>query len=163
MSLFSKLSKRNNGLITVSAPVKGTGVPISEVNDPVFSGEIMGKGIAIIPREGTIISPVRGTVSTIFETGHAVAITSEEGPEILIHVGLDTVALKGMYFKKHVEDGQHIEKGTLLIEADIEKIKEAGYDTTIPVTICNTIDYKEVEGVPGEITDMTQTIITIKK
>ena len=122
----------------LGAPVKGTCIPIQEVADPTFAEEIIGKGIAIKPSDGRVYAPADGTVSSIFPTGHAVGITTTDGVEVLIHVGLDTVELKGQHFQAAVEAGQKVKKGDFLLEADLEQISGAGYDTVVPVVICNS-------------------------
>ena len=103
----------------------------------------MGKGIAIEPTLGEVTAPVDGVVSNVFRTGHAVYVTSKEGAEILIHVGINTVKLKGEHFTKHVKEGDAVKKGDLLLSFDIEKIKEAGYEVVTPVIIANTSSYTE--------------------
>ncbi|NLL78704.1 MAG: PTS glucose transporter subunit IIA [Clostridiales bacterium] len=156
MGLFDKLLGKSGKEFVIGAPVEGECVPISEVSDPTFGEEILGKGIAIRPANGLIKAPADGIVSTVFPTGHAVAITTEDGVEILVHIGLDTVSLNGEGFTKHVEEGQKVKMGDLLIEADLARIGEK-YDTITPVVICNTSDYKEVNGetgkqvVPGDV------------
>ena len=130
MKLFQNLMGKDNGIV-VESPVSGRLVSIKEVNDPTFSEEILGKGAAVIPSGNRICSPVDGTVTTMFPTGHAAAVTGDNGIEVLIHVGLDTVKLNGEHFTIHASDGQKVKKGDLLMEADIEKIKEAGYTPMI--------------------------------
>lgn len=129
--------------VTIGSPLTGTVKPLSEVNDPAFSSGAMGKGIAIEPTLGEVTSPVDGVVSNVFRTGHAVYVTSKEGAEILIHVGINTVKLKGEHFTKHVKEGDAVKKGDLLLSFDIEKIKEAGYEVVTPVIIANTSSYTE--------------------
>lgn len=129
----------------IAAPVKGECIPISEVADPTFAEEILGKGVAIKPSEGKFYAPADGTITTLFPTGHAVGMTTPDGVEILIHVGLDTVQLKGQFFDAKVNDSQSVKKGDLLLEADLDEIKKAGYDTVTPVLICNSSDYSSVE------------------
>ena len=116
MGLFDFMKKKG---ISLAAPVKGECIPVSEVADPTFAEEILGKGIAIKPSEGKFYAPADGVVSTVFPTGHAVGVTTPEGVEILIHVGLDTVQLKGQFFRTLVEENQQVSKGDLLLEADI--------------------------------------------
>lgn len=142
MGLFDFVKKKR---ILIAAPVKGECIPISEVSDPTFAEEILGKGIAIKPAEGKIYAPADGTVSTVFPTGHAVGVTTPEGVEILIHVGLDTVQLKGQFFRTMVEENQKVKRGELLLEADIQEIAGAGYDTVTPVIICNSAELAEVK------------------
>lgn len=128
----------------ILAPVSGKAVPMSEVNDPTFSQEILGKGVAVIPTEGRVVAPAAGEVVVMFETKHAVSIRTEDGAELIIHIGLDTVNLKGQFFTSHVNQGDHVKAGDLLVEFDMEKIKEAGYDVITPVIVCNTPDYPDM-------------------
>ena len=128
----------------VSAPVSGICIPLSEVNDAVFSQKILGDGAAIIPSEGKVYAPVNGTVSTVFDTKHAIGLLSEDGVELLIHIGIDTVNLEGKYFTAHVESGQKIRKGDLLVSFDQEMIQKAGYDTVTPVLITNTAEFHSI-------------------
>ena len=127
--------------ITLYSHLNGTVVPIENVEDDVFSQKILGEGIAVEPSEGKLYSPCNGTVDGVFDTKHAVNLVSEEGTEILLHIGIDTVKLDGKYFEAHVEDGQKIKKGDLLITFDMDKIREAGFKLTTPMIICNTDDY----------------------
>ena len=101
-------------------------------------------GFAVIPAEGKIYAPADGEISMVFDTLHAVTMTTSQGTELLIHIGLDTVTLKGEPFISHVSGGQQVKKGDLLLEADLEKIKSAGLDTITPVLICNTDDYNKI-------------------
>ena len=120
----------------IYAPCKGRVVPLAEVPDPVFADKVLGDGFAVIPADGE--------VAMVFDTLHAVTLTSAQGAEILIHIGLDTVTLKGEPFKAHVAAGDKVKKGDLLIEADLDKIEKAGLNTIIPVLICNTDDYGKI-------------------
>ncbi len=134
--------------VEIGSPAAGKCVSIKNVPDPTFSEEILGKGTAIEPSDGKFYAPADGTISTLFPTLHAIGITPADGVELLIHVGLDTVNLKGAHFTAHVEEGKKVSKGDLLLEADLKAIAEAGYNTITPVLICNSADFKEV--VPGE-------------
>ena len=127
--------------ITLYSHLNGTVVPIENVEDDVFSQKILGEGIAVEPSEGRLYAPCNGTVDGVFDTKHAVNLVSEDGAEILLHIGIDTVKLDGRYFEAHVEDGQKIKKGDLLISFDMDKIKKAGFKLTTPLIICNTDDY----------------------
>lgn len=127
------------------APIKGKAIELSEVNDGVFSEGMLGKGIGIEPEEGRAVSPVNGTVSVVFDTKHAIGITSDEGVEVLIHIGLDTVQLNGQYYTTHVKVGDKVNVGDLLVEFDKEKIQEAGYRTVTPIIISNTDAFKDVK------------------
>ena len=129
----------------ILAPVAGKAVPMSEVNDPTFSQEILGKGVAIIPDEGKVVAPVDGEVVVVFETRHAVSIRTSYGAELIIHIGLDTVNLGGKFYTAHVSPGDRVKAGDLLVEFDLEQIKEAGYDVITPVLVCNTPDFPNME------------------
>jgi len=128
----------------ISSPFTGEAKPLSELKDAAFASGALGKGVAIEPSEGKLYSPVSGTVSALFPTHHAIGITSDQGAEILIHIGMDTVQLEGEYFSAHTTQGAHIEKGQLLIEFDIKGIKSAGYVVTTPVVVTNHEKYKLV-------------------
>lgn len=140
---------KNKGTM-LGAPVNGKAVPISQVSDPTFGEEILGKGVAIIPTDGKVYAPVDGEISMMFDTLHAFSMTSTDGIEILVHIGLDTVSLKGEPFKAHVEAGATVKKGDLVLTADLDAIKSAGLDTITPIIICNTDDYLKVEGFTGK-------------
>lgn len=128
----------------ITSPVKGNVMQLSEVKDEAFSSGTLGKGIAIDPTEGKLVSPVSGTVSALFPTNHAIGIATDNGAEILMHIGLDTVQLDGMFFKSYVKQGDRVEKGQKLIEFDIEQIKEAGYSVVTPVIVTNSNNYSEI-------------------
>ncbi|MCR4364914.1 MULTISPECIES: beta-glucoside-specific PTS transporter subunit IIABC [Bacillus amyloliquefaciens group] len=125
----------------IHSPIKGEVKALSEVNDSVFSGGMMGKGFAILPEEGAAVSPVEGRVTAVFKTKHAIGITSARGAEVLIHIGLDTVRLDGRHFEMHVKEGDTVAPGDLLITFDIDEIKAAGFDVITPVIITNTDQY----------------------
>ncbi|MNJ56035.1 PTS system beta-glucoside-specific EIIBCA component [compost metagenome] len=118
---------------------------MSAVPDPAFSEEIMGKGVAILPTEGRVIAPVDGTVFSVSKSGHAIGIVSDKGAEMLIHIGIDTVKLKGQHFTPHIKAGTHVTVGDLLMEFDHVAIKEAGYETITPVIITNIDQYNEID------------------
>lgn len=142
-----------NKRINISSPLNGKVVAMKDVPDETFASEVMGKGIAIDPADGKVVSPVNGKITTIFHTNHAIGITSDDGTEILIHIGIDTVELEGKYYTAHVENGSTIKKGDLLVEFDKEKINEAGYNTITPIIILNSNDYLDViETTKTEIT-----------
>ncbi|MDS9995575.1 beta-glucoside-specific PTS transporter subunit IIABC [Bacillus atrophaeus] len=125
----------------IHSPIKGEVKALSEVNDSVFSAEIMGKGFAIVPEEGLAVAPVSGIITAVFKTKHAIGITSDRGAEVLIHIGLDTVQLDGRHFDVLVKEGDKVSPGDPLVSFDIEKIKAAGYDVITPVIITNTDQY----------------------
>lgn len=139
--------------INITSPVEGNVIPLSEVSDATFAQEILGKGAAIIPEKGVIYAPFDGKIDMMFETGHAVGIVGNDGIELLVHIGIDTVNLEGKYFTPKKVTGDVVKKGDILIEFDIKKIKEAGYDVTTPVIISNTEQYVNVEiTATGEVT-----------
>lgn len=148
--------------IEIASPINGETISLSKVNDAVFASESIGKGIAIIPTDGKVFAPVSGTIKAIFETKHAIGILSDEGVEILIHIGIDTVKLGGKYFTAHIKDGDLIKKGDLLVSFDIEEIKQEGFDTITPVIITNTHNYTEIIAKNKDNIKQGETIITIK-
>ena len=139
---FEEVKSESNSIVL--APIEGKVVSLKQVNDVTFSEEIMGKGAAIIPTVGRAVAPVDGTVSALFETKHAIGLTADNGAEILIHIGLDTVKLGGKYFTSHVKSGDRVKAGDLLVEFDIEGIKKEGYEVITPVVVTNTYDYKDI-------------------
>ncbi|MBD5432423.1 MAG: PTS beta-glucoside transporter subunit IIBCA [Lactobacillus sp.] len=136
----------------IAAPVSGEAESLKDVNDPVFSTEAMGRGAAIVPdaTDGTIYAPVSGTISVAYETKHAYGIQSDQGAEVLIHIGIDTVNLKGKHFTSDVKQGDHVEKGQKLGTADINAIVSEGYDPTVMTVITNTASYANVQRIDGE-------------
>ena len=130
--------------VEIKAPVNGKAIALSEVKDEVFAGGALGKGAAIIPEDGRICAPCDGVVSLVYPTGHAIGIQSENGAELLIHIGMDTVTLEGKCFDIKVKQGQEIKAGELLIEADLEGIQSAGLDITTPIVVTNIDDYVDI-------------------
>ena len=129
----------------IESPLAGTVIPLSEVHDEVFASEMMGKGCAVIPEEGKVYAPFDGKVVGLLDSHHAVGMESTDGVEILIHVGMDTVKLNGRCFTIHVEEGEQVKKGQLLLEFDIPGIKEAGYEVTTPIVVTNSDEFNDVE------------------
>lgn len=123
---------------------KGEVVELNKVNDAVFSTGVMGNGFAIVPTEGKVFAPFAGKVTMVFETKHAIGLRSDNGVEVLVHIGLDTVNLKGEHFNVHIKEGDTIEAGQLLVEFDLEKLKELGYDTIIPFIVTNGAEFAQV-------------------
>ncbi|WP_434751103.1 beta-glucoside-specific PTS transporter subunit IIABC [Paenibacillus amylolyticus] len=132
--------------LVVFSPIEGEAILLKAVNDEAFSQEAMGKGMAIKPSKGQVVAPFDGTVQTVFRTKHSIGLRSVEGVEILIHIGIDTVKLKGQHFNVVVQEGDVVKHGQLLIEFDMEAIEKAGYDTTTPVIVTNSGDYLEILG-----------------
>ncbi|MDK6291635.1 MULTISPECIES: sucrose-specific PTS transporter subunit IIBC [Aerococcus] len=133
--------------IVLPAVASGQVKALKEVDDPVFSQEMMGKGIAILPSDGKVYSPLDGTLTVAYDTKHAYGLTGDNGVEVLIHIGIDTVNLQGQYFTSQVSQGQAVKRGDLLGTFDIEGIKSAGYDPTVMEIITNTGDYQSVTAV----------------
>ncbi|MFC9709360.1 beta-glucoside-specific PTS transporter subunit IIABC [Paenibacillus sp. NPDC056933] len=129
----------------VFSPITGEVKPLSEVPDPAFSEEIMGKGFAIQPSEGRVVSPINGTVFSLSKSGHAIGLVSDTGAEMLIHIGIDTVKLKGQFFSPKVQAGAKVAVGDVLMEFDREQIEKAGYTTITPVIITNMHQYESIE------------------
>ncbi len=128
----------------VNQPIEGKIIPLNQVEDDAFSQEVLGKGIAIIPSEGKVYAPFDGTVITLFPTKHAIGIVSDNGCEVLIHIGMNTVQLNGKYFTSHVQQGDKVKKRQLLVEFDIDHILQEGYNLETPVIITNTKDYSNI-------------------
>lgn len=143
-AVTGQISGTANAVKTVASPLVGQVIPLSEVNDPVFASEAMGKGCAVIPTEGKVYAPFDGTIVGLLDSHHAVGIESENGIEILIHVGMDTVKLNGKHFTCHIEDGQHVKCGQLLLEFDIDAIKKEGYEVVTPIVITNSDEFTEI-------------------
>ncbi|HGA1001162.1 beta-glucoside-specific PTS transporter subunit IIABC [Streptococcus suis] len=134
------ISSRKN----VFSPLSGQILPLEKVNDATFSKKMLGEGVAIIPKDGKVYAPFDGAVTSLFPTKHAIGLTSDEGVELLIHFGLETVELKGRGFVSHVSDGEKIEKGQLMLEVDVEMLVAEGYDIVTPVVVTNTQEYLDV-------------------
>lgn len=147
---------------TVYSPLTGKAIPLTEVNDSTFAGEVLGKGAAVIPEKGEVCAPFNGTVETVFETKHAIGLCSDDGVELLIHIGVNTVELEGKYYETHVNEGDRITAGQLLVSFSMEDIRKAGYDITTPVIVTNSDDYQEVcQEKTGEIRKLEK-ILTVK-
>lgn len=134
----------------VFSPVKGEMINLDSVNDPTFAQKILGDGVAVIPEDGKFYAPFDGVVETVFPTKHAIGLKSDSGIELLMHIGLDTVELKGKPYDVKVKANQRVKKGDLLVNADLDKIKKAGYETVTPLIVTNTKDFVEI--VPNEKT-----------
>lgn len=128
----------------IRSPLEGTVIPLREVEDVVFSSESMGQGAAVIPSKGQLVSPVDGVVSVTMKSAHAIAVTSNEGVEILMHIGIDTVKLKGQYFTQKVQQGDRIRQGDVLIEFDMQRIQDEGFKLTTPIVVTNSDQYRTI-------------------
>ncbi|MBQ9922690.1 MAG: PTS glucose transporter subunit IIA, partial [Clostridia bacterium] len=145
-------NKTDVGSMTLTSPLTGKIVPLDMVEDDVFSQRMLGDGAAIEPSEGKLYSPCDGTIETVFDTRHAVNIKGVDGCEILLHIGIDTVKLNGKYFTAHVNSGQTVKRGDLLLSFDMKGIKNEGYKLTSPIVVCNSDEYGEIKTVvSGEV------------
>ena len=165
--MFGKLKNLFGGDsgIEITAPVAGKVVALEDVPDPTFAQGILGPGIAIEPAEGRIVAPADGTVDVMFETGHAVSLTTADGAELLIHVGIDTVQLEGKHDKVrtvYVTQNQQVKKGDVLIEFDPAAIKAEGYQIVTPILVCNP-DAFTVEPAAGGTVAAGDALLTLKK
>ncbi|OJG99772.1 PTS system, beta-glucoside-specific IIABC component [Enterococcus termitis] len=145
----------------LSSPIPGEIIPLSQVQDEAFASEAFGKGFAVEPSEGVVFAPFDGNVVAVFPTKHAIGLLSDTGVELLIHVGLNTVELKGQYFEALVEAEEKVSKGQLLLTFDIEHIKEAGYSTQVPVIVTNTPQYASIKIVKQGSIDKNEDVLAI--
>ncbi|MEW4353562.1 beta-glucoside-specific PTS transporter subunit IIABC [Streptococcus pneumoniae] len=128
----------------IVSPLKGKVLPLEQVNDETFAGKLLGEGIAIVPSNGTVVSPIKGVVSSVFPTKHAIGLISEDGVEVLIHFGLETVNLKGEGFTSFVKEGDSVQQGDKLLEVNLDDLIEKGYDVTTPIIVTNTQTFLDV-------------------
>lgn len=168
MGLFDKLKslvsddKNSTGNIDIIAPISGEIVNIEDVPDVVFAEKIVGDGIAIKPTGNKIVAPVDGTIGKIFETNHAFSIESDNGIELFVHFGIDTVELKGEGFTRLAEEGQKVQKGDLVLELDLPLLEEKAKSTLTPVVISNMDEIKELTKLTGSVVVGETVIMQIK-
>lgn len=151
----------NDNINYIQSPIDGQIISLDKVNDEMFSNEVLGKGVAIIPSDGKVYAPAAGTISATFETKHAIGLTTDKGVDILIHVGIDTVKLKGKPFIQHVQKGEYVKKGALLLEFDIKQIQEAGFESITMVVVTNTKDYLEIIPTKKEQVSINDNLLTV--
>lgn len=162
-SFFSRLFGKDTAQReALGSPMDGELMALDAVADPVFSGKVLGDGAAVRPAVGQVLSPVDGEISTLPDTAHAVGVTSTLGAELLIHVGRDTVNLKGEHFSPKVKEGDKVKRGQLLLEFDREALLEKGFDLDTPVIVTNSDDF-ELEPTPVGPVQAGQTILTLVK
>ena len=135
---------------------------MSEVKDDTFASEVLGKGMAVIPTKGEVKAPCDATVSMIFDTKHAIGLSTDDGVELLIHIGLNTVELEGRYYTVHVNEGDKVTRGQMLITFDMDKIKEAGYDMTTPIIVTNSDDFISVKQLRTGNVDNDSSVMEVK-
>ena len=157
--LFKKKIKNEN----IISPLEGKIVKLGDVEDAVFASEALGKGVAVEPTVGELRAPSNGEITTIFPTGHAVGLTTETGVEVLMHIGMDTVELKGEGFTTNVKQGDKVKQGDLLVSFDIDFIKKAGKPVITPVVITNTANFKDIEATNNVNIVHGETLLTIVK
>ena len=146
----------------LGAHMNGEAIPLSEVKDEAFASGALGEGVAIEPSEGKLFAPADGTIETVFTTKHAVGMTTDDGTELLLHIGIDTVRLEGRHFEAYVEPDQHVKKGDLLVTFDIPAIRAEGYLCTTPMIVCNTDDYNEVKQLAGGSVRAGDDLLSVK-
>ena len=148
--------------VLIGSPVEGAAVSMTSVNDEVFSSMALGNGIAIVPEKGEVVAPEDCTVTLVYPTLHALGLMLDNGAEMIIHVGINTVQLEGKHFKKYVEEGTHVKKGTRLLSFDLDALKKEGYDTVVPIIISNTPSFQEVTGITSPRASLEKPVIAIK-
>ena len=148
--------------IVVASPVDGAIISISKLSDPVFREDVLGRGIAVLPNSGYVRAPAKGVISLMFETGHAVNLLTDSGIELLIHVGIDTVKLKGRHYtiRKNIND--NVDPGDILMEFDADAIRAEGYDTVTPVVVCNPYAFSDIIFAPEGEVKAGEPLITLK-
>ena len=144
------------------SPLEGNAIALSEVKDDTFASEVLGKGMAVIPAKGEVKAPCDATVSMIFDTKHAIGLSADNGVELLIHVGLNTVELEGRYYTVHVNEGDKVTRGQMLITFDMDKIKEAGYDMTTPIIVTNSDDFTSVKQLKKGTVNNDSSVMEVK-
>ena len=160
---LKKMFEKNAKTISLKAVDDGRTIPMDEVNDQTFAQELLGPGIAIVPSNGTVVSPINGTIATVMDTKHAVCIQGEDGLELIVHAGLDTVELNGKYYQTYKEIGDQVKAGDVLLEFDLEEITKAGYDVTTPIVITNLGDYKITKCLTGQQVKAGEEVIQLTK
>lgn len=152
--------ERRNVLLS---PLAGKVIPLSEVNDPTFASGSLGDGVAIEPTGDKVVAPSDAKVKAIFPTGHAVALHTDDGLDVLIHVGLDTYKLDGRHFRVRAAEGDSVKRGDVLIEFDRDAIRSEGYDITAPILICNSVEYSSIKGNVGDTVSELEKLLTARE
>lgn len=162
--MLKNLFKKKEEDSDIIAPLTGKVIPLEQVPDQVFSQKMMGDGLAIEPLNKDVLSPIEGEVVDVFKTRHAISLRAENGAEILIHMGLETVQLDGKGFDIMIENGQKVKKGDILATYDINTIAEEGYKTVTPIVLLNADDYQMTNVIDGqEVTAGSETLFTLEK
>jgi PTS system beta-glucosides-specific IIC component len=155
--------KSDNSSLKIFSPTAGKIIPLNQVDDEVFKKDIVGKGIGIIPEIPAIYSPVDGVLKYIPTTNHAVIVASDDGLHVLVHVGLDTVNLKGQFFKMIAQKEERVKVGDLLLEFDMQALQKMGYNTVVPVVVTNTNDFSRIEVTHKEKIEVSDCLISVFK
>ena len=163
MGIFDKLFSSKSKEIPLVAPLSGEVVSIREVSDPTFGQEILGKGVAIRPTSNRVLAPCDGVIEMMFDTGHAVSLTSDTGAEILIHIGLETVTLKGKHFTIHAKNGERVRTGQLLIEFEREALIAEGFDIITPMVICNSDAFHTITPYINKTVSAGELVLSLEK
>ncbi len=145
------------------SPLEGTAIPMDQVKDETFAAEVLGKGIAVIPEKGQVKAPCNAVVETVFDTKHAIGLKADNGAELLIHIGVNTVELGGKYYETHVSEGDRVKAGQLLITFDMDRIKAEGYDVTTPLIVTNTDEYQDIKVLKTGKTDYRDHVLELIK
>ncbi len=166
MSIFKKMfgskeAETSKKGIVINSPLTGKVIELSSIDDAAFASGVLGKGVAIEPTVGVAVSPVDGTVETLFKTNHAIGITTESGVELLIHIGMDTVKLDGKHFTAKIAQGDVVKAGQVLVEFDIEGIKSEGYSLVTPVVITNSDNFANITFETGKDIEMKDELMQI--
>lgn len=160
---LKKMFEKNAKTISLKATEDGRTIPMDEVNDQTFAQQLLGPGIAIQPSDGTVVAPIDGTIAMVMDTKHAVCIQGEDGLELIVHAGLDTVELNGKYYQTYKNVGDHVKAGDVLLTFDLEEITKAGYDVTTPIVITNLSDYKITKCLTGQQVKAGDEVIQLTK
>ena len=154
---------RARGTTTLLSPLSGTIIPLSDVNVQTFAAGLLGQGVAIEPTGDRVVAPADSKIEAIFPTGHAVALHTSNGLDVLIHVGLDTVKLAGKHFKVHASVGDQVKQGQVLIEFDRGAISAEGFDVTVPILVCNSVEFASIKGNIGKDVNELEQLITVRE
>jgi len=154
-------STTETGIISLLAPLSGQAVPVEQIPDNIFSRKLLGDGIAIIPSDGKLLAPLDGEIASVADTLHAYVFTSEDGLEILVHVGLESVTLNGEGFTSHVKSGDKVKAGQLVAEFDLKFLESKGVPIITPVLVCEGADVLPVHIVTGSVKAGKSTVITL--
>ena len=161
-SLFQSFGLHSRSSVLLS-PLAGKVIPLSDVHDQMFAKGLLGQGVAIEPSGGKVVAPSDAKVEAIFPTGHAVALHTNDGMDVLIHIGLDTEKLEGKHFKVHAAVGDAVKRGDVLIEFDRDAIAAEGYDVTAPILICNSVEFASIKGKVGDTVSELDPLVTAKE